>query len=438
MPLTGADPLELYDANDDGTIDADEALTAAGDLAAGTIDDRLFRGVWELYLQSRPGDGATNAVGESDPCRTYDVDDSGVLEESEAASAVGDYGDGDLSKVEMITVLNCYFAYTADGGFVSNPCWGPEGCWWLTATAAAPPPTDTPVPTPTAVPTVAPTAVPTVAPTAAPTACPKSIGGCAPPTAAPTVAPTAVPTPAPTAAPTACPKSIGGCAPPTAVPTVAPTAVPTPAPTVAPTACPKSIGGCAPPTAVPTVAPTAAPTAVPTPAPVPTTAPTATPTPTPAWPGGTLTANPSNIKKVGDTSTVTGTIYNYLGSDVDIQFEDAVARPGQCNVRSEARYSTIVSIPISVTAEGCEIGTGTVKAVGLHGNVLASVTITVGAAYTPTPAPAPPPPGFTAPSNFPVRAKLDNLRPGHFPLDGRRQCRQPQDRKARAGPHPIR
>ena len=81
MPLTGADPLELYDANGDGAIEVDEALTAAGDLAAGTIDDRLFRGVWELYLQSRPDDGATNASGESDPCRTYDIDDSGVLEE---------------------------------------------------------------------------------------------------------------------------------------------------------------------------------------------------------------------------------------------------------------------------------------------------------------------------------------------------------------------
>ena len=329
MPLTGADPLELYDANDDGVIDADEALTAAGDLAVGTIDDRLFRGVWELYLQSRPDDGATNASGESDPCQTYDVDDSGVLEEPEAASAIEDYGDGHLSRVEMITVLNCYFAYTADGGFVSNPCWGPEGCWWLTATAVSQ--------TQTAV---------------------------APPPDTPTPVPTDTPTPVPTDTPTP-------------VPTDTPTPVPTDTPTPAPTACPTSIGGCAPPTN--------------TPAPAPTAAPVPTATPTPAWPGGTLTANPSNIKVVGGTSTVTGTIYNYLGSDVDIQFDGAVARRGQCNVGPEARSNTIVSIPISVTAEGCEIGTGTVKAVGLHGNVLASVTITVGATSTPTPTATPPP-----------------------------------------------
>ena len=326
MPLTGADPLELYDANDDGAIEADEALTAASDLAAGTIDDRLFRGVWELYLQSRPDDGATNASGESDPCRTYDVDDSGVLEEPEAASAIEDYGDGDLSKVEMITVLNCYFAYTADGGFVSNPCWGPEGCWWLTATAvsqtqtAVAQPPDTPTPEP---------ATPTP---------PAPIVTPAPPTATPTPEPTATPTPEPTDTPT--PE-------PTDTPTPEPTDTPTPEPTAGPT-------------------------------PEPTAAPVPTATPTPAWPGGTLTASPSTIK-VGQTFTVTGKLYAYLGQDVDIQFEDAVARPARCNdpSGSSSTRQTITEIPISVEGRGCYAGTGTVKAVVLHGNVIASTTVTV-------------------------------------------------------------
>ena len=242
-----------------------------------------------------------------------------MLEEPEAASAIEDYGDGDLSRVEMITVLNCYFAYTADGGLVSNPCWGPEGCWWLTATAvsqtqtAVAQPPDTPTPP-----------APIVTP--------------APPTATPTPEPTATPTPEPTDTPT--PE-------PTDTPTPEPTDTPTPEPTAGPT-------------------------------PEPTAAPVPTATPTPAWPGGTLTASPSTIK-VGQTFTVTGKLYAYLGQDVDIQFEDAVARPARCNdpSGSSSTRQTITEIPISVEGRGCYAGTGTVKAVVLHGNVIASTTVTV-------------------------------------------------------------
>ena len=338
MPLTGADPLELYDANGDGAIEADEALTAAGDLAAGTIDDRLFRGVWELYLQSRPDDGATNAVGESDPCRTYDIDDSGVLEESEAASAVGDYGDGDLSKVEMITVLNCYFAYTADGGFVSNPCWGPEGCWWQTATAAAQPsPTDTPAPAPTDTPAPVPTDTPAPVPTDTP-----------------------VPVPTDTPVP---------------VPTDTPVPVPTDTP-VPPTPTPADV--LKPPTA-------------PTPTPRP---PTATPTPTVG-----LTANPSEIP-VGGTSIVTGKVKS--GSDVEIRTSGAVARLSCTNPASSLRMaSNLVEIPINVSVVGCPPGgTGKVSAVAIIGNnVLASVEITV-TGPTPTPTPTPTPLKLTKPADL--------------------------------------
>ena len=35
------DPLDLYDANDDGMIDADEAITAVSDHLAGRIDRAL-------------------------------------------------------------------------------------------------------------------------------------------------------------------------------------------------------------------------------------------------------------------------------------------------------------------------------------------------------------------------------------------------------------
>ena len=37
----------------------------------------------------------------------------------------------------MITVLNCYYLNVADSNVARFPCWGPEGCWQLTATAVS-------------------------------------------------------------------------------------------------------------------------------------------------------------------------------------------------------------------------------------------------------------------------------------------------------------
>lgn len=49
------DPLELYDANDDGVIDADEAITAVSDHFAGRIDRAMALRVLNLWLQMRAG-----------------------------------------------------------------------------------------------------------------------------------------------------------------------------------------------------------------------------------------------------------------------------------------------------------------------------------------------------------------------------------------------
>ena len=124
--------------------------------------------MWGLYLQSVAVDGETDTrstveSGESDPCGTYDRDGSGVLEDTEVAEAIEDHFGGELSRDDIIIVLSCYFANTTDYSLVWDPCAGPEGCWWLTATAVAP--TATPI-TPTATP-VTPTATP-VTPTATP------------------------------------------------------------------------------------------------------------------------------------------------------------------------------------------------------------------------------------------------------------------------------
>ncbi len=127
------DPMELYDANDDGVIDADEAMTAVADHLAGRIDKDLASRVWDLYLAANG-----QVTGQSRPaaCVEYDHNNNGVIDQDEALAAKNDYDAGIIDKEKALTVVSCYF---------SDP----------------PPPTPTPVP-PTATPTpVPPTPTPT-------------------------------------------------------------------------------------------------------------------------------------------------------------------------------------------------------------------------------------------------------------------------------------
>ena len=59
------DPLDLYDANDDGLIDADEAITAVSDHLAGRIDRALafIKGVAAVSRFSRVGHRPECATG---------------------------------------------------------------------------------------------------------------------------------------------------------------------------------------------------------------------------------------------------------------------------------------------------------------------------------------------------------------------------------------
>lgn len=55
------DPLELYDANDNGVIDAEELVQATSDYLNGLIDRELALRVWELY-ESTGGDAQEETV----------------------------------------------------------------------------------------------------------------------------------------------------------------------------------------------------------------------------------------------------------------------------------------------------------------------------------------------------------------------------------------
>ena len=83
MPLLGSSPME-YDTDDDRIISFDEAMVAAADLENDLIAGDTFRRVWEIYLQGTTEPDTRNAPQtESQPCETYDIDDSGTLDVSE-------------------------------------------------------------------------------------------------------------------------------------------------------------------------------------------------------------------------------------------------------------------------------------------------------------------------------------------------------------------
>ena len=105
-----ADPLALYDSNDNGAIDADEFIQATVDYFNGLIDGALAYRVWLLYS---PPTGAVTTRAWTSACDTYDEDDSGVIEIPEAIQAINDYLFNDLiSKATMLAVLNCYYSGT--------------------------------------------------------------------------------------------------------------------------------------------------------------------------------------------------------------------------------------------------------------------------------------------------------------------------------------
>ena len=124
------DPVELYDANDDGRIDREEALEAVGDYITGELDRESAKAVWFAFR------GVVGAVsGASSHCG----DD--VLE-----NAYIEYQEGLISYDELQAIIDCNFDQ-------NNPTPTPE-------------PTATPTPEPTATPTPEPTATPTPEPTA--------------------------------------------------------------------------------------------------------------------------------------------------------------------------------------------------------------------------------------------------------------------------------
>ena len=101
------DPLDLYDENENGVIDGDEAFQAIEDYFAGLIDQALASKVLNLYL-----DATAPVRGQSWPsaCDEYDSDDNDVIDKDEAIGAVIDYFNGVITREEAITVIVCYFS----------------------------------------------------------------------------------------------------------------------------------------------------------------------------------------------------------------------------------------------------------------------------------------------------------------------------------------
>ena len=102
------DPLELYDANDNGVIDADEVIRATVDYVNGLIDGSLAYRVWLLYTSTLvTGQGWTPA------CNRYDANGNGVIEKAEMIKAINDYlFEETIDKATMLAVINCYYSGT--------------------------------------------------------------------------------------------------------------------------------------------------------------------------------------------------------------------------------------------------------------------------------------------------------------------------------------
>ena len=107
------DPLDLYDANDNGVIDADELITAVQDYLEGHIDQDLLSRVYDLYLAENSL--ATGQTGESFPltCQTYDADMNGVIVRAEVIVAISDYQNSVITRDKVIEVIRCYLVPSA-------------------------------------------------------------------------------------------------------------------------------------------------------------------------------------------------------------------------------------------------------------------------------------------------------------------------------------
>ena len=108
------DPLELYDANDNGSIDADELITAVTDYFAGRIDRAMALRVLNLYLASDAGRSSARSL---ELCRKYDAtmyggNNNNLTDRDEVIAAIRDYFNDVISRNDVIQVIRCYFGNT--------------------------------------------------------------------------------------------------------------------------------------------------------------------------------------------------------------------------------------------------------------------------------------------------------------------------------------
>ncbi len=103
------DPLELYDENDNGVIDADELTRAVDDYLQGRIDRDMMLRVYDLYLaENSLATGQTDGFW-PDACDRYDTnDDDDEIDRGEVAAAIFDFNNSLITRPEVIDVINCY------------------------------------------------------------------------------------------------------------------------------------------------------------------------------------------------------------------------------------------------------------------------------------------------------------------------------------------
>ena len=105
------DPLELYDDNDNGVIDADELISAAVDYLAGRIDRDLVLSVLDLYLAAAAPVSGQSEQSWPDACGRYDGNDNdnGMIERDEVIAAIRDFlFNSTLTREKAIEVIECY------------------------------------------------------------------------------------------------------------------------------------------------------------------------------------------------------------------------------------------------------------------------------------------------------------------------------------------
>ena len=111
---TPPDPLDLYDANDDGVIDADELITAVSDHFAGRIDRAMAVRVLNLYLASDAARTETPGSSTSG-CYLHDRydnvgNDNDLIDRDEVIAAIRDYFNDLIDRDNVIGVIKCYFS----------------------------------------------------------------------------------------------------------------------------------------------------------------------------------------------------------------------------------------------------------------------------------------------------------------------------------------